>query len=176
MRDQMREYRRNLKPDFVIEARKNIELNILKIIEETKARVILCYYPMKNEAGVLPQKLLGNDRVILVPKIKGLGLDLIQVSETTTYSKSSFGTMEPNEGEIWNTDIYVNLALIPAVAVTKDGNRLGMGKGFFDRTLQERTIKNIYAVVYEDQIVEALPTDPWDKRVKGIITEKGIYN
>lgn len=173
LRQQMKNYRKNLLPDFVTESRKKIEENIWKVIEDTKAKVILCYYPMNKEAGIFPEQLLGDNRIILVPKIKGLELDIIQVTETTKYIKSLYGTMEPESGEIWN-DI-IDLALIPALAVSKEGKRIGMGKGFYDRLLGLLKIKKTYAVVYEAQITESVPEDPWDKSVEDVITEMGIF-
>ena len=70
-----------------------------------------------------------------------------------------------------------DLLLIPALAIDQKGNRLGRGKGYFDRELQAlpEGIK-VYAVCYESEFLEELPTEVHDRRVDGLITEVAIRN
>jgi len=70
-----------------------------------------------------------------------------------------------------------DLLLIPALAIDQKGNRLGRGKGYFDRELQAlpEGIK-VYAVCFETEFLEELPTEVHDRRVDGLITEVAIRN
>lgn len=70
-----------------------------------------------------------------------------------------------------------DLLLVPALAIDNKGNRLGRGKGYFDRELAslDKTIK-VYAIVYEAEFLETLPTEVHDHRVQGLITEEAIRN
>ena len=70
-----------------------------------------------------------------------------------------------------------DLLLIPALAIDQKGNRLGRGKGYFDKELQglHEGIK-VYAVCYESEFLEELPTEAHDRRVDGLITEVAIRN
>jgi len=70
-----------------------------------------------------------------------------------------------------------DLLLIPALAIDQEGNRLGRGKGYFDRELQglPEGIK-VYAVCYESEFLEELPTEAHDRPVDGLITEVAIRN
>lgn len=65
----------------------------------------------------------------------------------------------------------VDLLVIPAAAVDATGMRLGWGRGFFDKTLgsMERC-PPVYAVVYDSEIVDEVPSDIHDQRVTGIVT------
>ncbi len=75
----------------------------------------------------------------------------------------------------------LDLILLPLVAFDTDGNRLGMGGGFYDRTLSYfrnrrfwRTPKLI-GVAYEIQKVSRIKRMPWDIPLDGVVTEKNFY-
>lgn len=73
--------------------------------------------------------------------------------------------------------LYPLLVLVPAVGFDPQGVRLGRGAGFYDRALADlRTSGTIYAVglAFECQVVPALPSDAWDERVDGIVTENRL--
>lgn len=68
-----------------------------------------------------------------------------------------------------------DLLIIPALAVDQSGNRLGRGKGYFDRALTglDKTIP-VYAVIFEREFLNSLPTEPHDRTVQGVISEVQI--
>ncbi len=78
----------------------------------------------------------------------------------------------PAPTEPW--DGAIDLMLVPALAFDKSGARLGRGGGYYDRALAEHTGRSI-GVIREAFVVEQLPTEPHDKKVDAIITEKGVY-
>ena len=69
---------------------------------------------------------------------------------------------------------------MPLVAFDSKKNRLGMGGGFYDKTLTfkrqttSRTPK-LYGLAFDCQLVEKLPTKPWDIALDKIITPNNIY-
>jgi 5-formyltetrahydrofolate cyclo-ligase len=66
------------------------------------------------------------------------------------------------------------LVLVPALAVDSLGRRLGQGGGSYDRALT-RTSAPVLAVVFEDELVAAVPTEPHDRPVSGVLTpESGV--
>ncbi len=69
--------------------------------------------------------------------------------------------------------------LLPLTAFDGQGNRLGMGAGFYDRALQSRRGKllrrpRLIGVAYHWQEIASLPTDPWDLPLHVILTDKKI--
>ena len=73
---------------------------------------------------------------------------------------------------------HLDLMVMPLVGFDHAGNRLGMGAGFYDRTLgQRRGFRGPYRVglAHECQRVEALPHDPWDWRLDACVTDQHIY-
>lgn len=75
----------------------------------------------------------------------------------------------------------LDLILMPLVAFDKQGHRLGMGGGFYDRTLsflQNHKLwrkPKLLGIAYEFQCMDTLPSEPWDIPLDGIATEQGIH-
>ena len=70
----------------------------------------------------------------------------------------------------------IDIAVIPGAAFDLQGNRIGMGRGFFDRFMEERGEKILkVSLAFDFQVFpEELPVDPWDRKVDVIITETRI--
>jgi 5-formyltetrahydrofolate cyclo-ligase len=95
--------------------------------------------------------------------------------------KNRFGILEPNHSwrkmrPVWALD----LVLTPLVAFDEMGNRLGMGGGYYDRTLAylERRLvwkkPRLIGAAYDFQCVPALPSASWDVPLHGIVTERRL--
>jgi 5-formyltetrahydrofolate cyclo-ligase len=59
---------------------------------------------------------------------------------------------------------------VPGLAFSLDGKRLGRGKGYYDRFLNENNVKAI-ALCYNEQIKDTIPTEEYDARVSLVITD-----
>lgn len=69
----------------------------------------------------------------------------------------------------------VDAVLVPALAVARDGSRLGRGGGSYDRALARITPGTpVLALVYADEVLDRVPTDPWDRPVDAAVTPAGI--
>ncbi len=75
---------------------------------------------------------------------------------------------------------FLDLILVPLVGFDANGNRIGMGAGYYDRTLVFRGLRKVWqrprlvGLAYACQQVEALPSAPWDIPLDAIVTENGI--
>jgi 5-formyltetrahydrofolate cyclo-ligase len=67
-----------------------------------------------------------------------------------------------------------DLLFVPALAADPEGNRLGRGKGYFDRELSALTGVTSYAVLYQSELLDQVPTECHDQRVDGLVTEEQI--
>ncbi len=66
------------------------------------------------------------------------------------------------------------LVLLPALAVAADGTRLGRGGGSYDRALARcRPGTALVALLFEGELVDRLPRDPWDRAVTAVVTPGG---
>lgn len=69
----------------------------------------------------------------------------------------------------------VDLILVPAACVARDGMRMGWGRGYFDKTLGSMATRPpVYAVIFDDELVEEVPTESHDMPVDGVVTPGGI--
>ncbi len=69
----------------------------------------------------------------------------------------------------------IDLAIIPGIGFDKDGNRLGFGRGYYDRLLKKLRCP-VVALAYDFQILHAIPRHEHDMSVHTIVTEKKIYH
>ncbi len=69
----------------------------------------------------------------------------------------------------------VDLILVPAAAVDRSGMRMGWGRGYFDKTLgsMERC-PPVYAVIFDDELVDEVPRERHDQPVNGVVTPSGV--
>ncbi|WP_395640829.1 5-formyltetrahydrofolate cyclo-ligase [Pseudolysinimonas sp.] len=69
----------------------------------------------------------------------------------------------------------VDLILVPAAAVDRAGMRMGWGRGYFDKTLGSmENCPPVYAVIFDDELVDAVPRERHDMPVDGVVTPGGI--
>ena len=68
----------------------------------------------------------------------------------------------------------LDLVLVPGVACDREGNRLGMGAGYYDRYLVHVPFEKRIAALWDFQVAEAIPSEPFDERMAKIVTDKGI--
>ena len=93
------------------------------------------------------------------------------------FSKSRLGILEPlREKKTVNTD-EIDLVIVPGLAFDKSGNRLGHGKGYYDRYL-ERCGENVFfiGIAYDFQVLDTIPADAHDIKMNMIVTESRTYN
>ena len=136
-----------------------------------KAKVIALYKSMKDEVDtsyLIMESL--KKKVVLLPRINE-EIEFICINQDTLYSRSNFGVLEPI-GEAYN-DI-IDLIIVPGVSFDKDFNRLGFGKGYYDRYLYNNEIYKI-GVCFKDQMIDLLPSEKHDIKMDMIITENKVY-
>lgn len=104
-------------------------------------------------------------------------------AEDDALAINRFGISEPITPLHETTRSYgLDLVLMPLVAFDIHGNRLGMGKGYYDRTLEFLRRRHhwckprLVGIAFELQKFEQLPQQPWDVPLDAIITEATVYN
>lgn len=100
---------------------------------------------------------------LLLPRIVGEDLEFANGQ----LRSGSFGILEPQGQAVPAGNI--DLMILPALAVDKSGNRLGKGKGFYDRALKKFEGKSA-AVIFETELLESVPCEAHDMRVSTVVT------
>lgn len=80
----------------------------------------------------------------------------------------AYGIKEPTEGKFNNLK-DIDLAIIPGVAFDRRGNRLGRGKGYYDRLLPFLVGTYILGICFPYQLLESVPTEDFDIRMNEVI-------
>lgn len=94
-----------------------------------------------------------------------------------------FGIIEPDcRPDDWLSARQLSLIFLPLVAFDKSGNRLGMGGGFYDRSLAYLRYRNVskkphlIGLAHELQQLENIHREKWDIPIDQIITEKRVIH
>jgi len=117
-------------------------------------------------------------KVFAYPRVTGDRLDLFRVTSLYELQPGAWGIREP-AADPANAlaPESIDLIVVPGVAFTRHGARLGRGGGFYDRLLSwlpPHTCK--MGVCFDFQLLPELPMDPHDMHVDCIATESGIHS
>ncbi|MBT0585559.1 5-formyltetrahydrofolate cyclo-ligase [Alteromonas oceanisediminis] len=94
----------------------------------------------------------------------------------TIFTPNRYGIPEPTLNDAAEPSLQpiaiteLDYLLMPLVAFDKQGNRLGMGGGYYDRTLVDVTTLQLIGVAHDCQQADTLPTEPWDIPLNSILT------
>lgn len=137
----------------------------------TQAETVLLYYSLPDEVQThdFVEKWSRSKKIIL-PVVKGDELELRSYTGKQDLQKGSYGIEEP-QGELFSDYDKIDLAIIPGVAFDLQGNRLGRGKGYYDRLLKQLKAYKI-GICFDFQICEQLPTEEFDKPMNEIWSEQ----
>jgi len=142
--------------------------------EFQNAHKILVYHALPDELPT--QDFLqqwADGKQLYLPRVNGEELDILLYSPESLH-KGAFNILEPDGNECTDVET-LDLIIVPAVAFDRRGNRLGRGKGFYDRLLQKAKCPKI-GIAYHFQLLDEIPAEPHDIPMDKIITEEGIIS
>lgn len=178
MRARMRAERKALNEDQRAAAREGFTAHLSELVTEWGARSLSCFLPTQSEPDVRGFLEWAGDEGIetLLPSARKDGL-LKWIRPTGDgVLRGAFGIDEPL-GECLGTTAVgsVDLMLVPAAAVDLRGSRLGWGRGYFDRCLAMLAEPPpVFAVVFEHELIDRVPTEPHDAPVAGAVTPERV--
>ena len=134
-----------------------------------KANIVMLYYSLPDE--VQTAKFIAkwrNHKQIILPTVVGDDIVPVKLEKDTTFAKGDFDIQEPQSEPY--TGSY-DLIIVPGVAFDSNGNRLGRGRGYYDRFLcNHLNIKKI-GICFNFQLVDSIPTEATDIRMDEIISQ-----
>ncbi len=162
------------------ESRKRSELifqNLKKLPVFNNANVIHTYVSSKkNEVDTIEiiKYLFSIGKRVVIPVVDKENKTLIhsELRDLFELKKSTFGLLEPNVIREVKLD-EIDIVIVPAVAVDRNGNRIGFGGGYYDKFLSQVNCPKI-ALVYDFQVVEKIEPERSDIPVDFIVTENDI--
>jgi 5-formyltetrahydrofolate cyclo-ligase len=134
--------------------------NIISIVNRLNPTRVAIYssYPSEPDTQLAIVQLLASNTTVLEPVTLPDGL--LSWHEVGSDEQT---VLEPTD-----------LLFVPALAADLQGNRLGRGKGYFDRELAKNSINQVYAVVFESEVLSHVPVETHDRKVSGVVTEVAI--
>lgn len=146
---------------------------VFERLEQTAAFLmadhILMYHSLPDE--LFTHSFLGKwgkRKHFYLPRVNGVNLEILPYDESRL-ELGSFHIEEPT-GDNTVDPSEIEMVVVPAVAYDRKGNRLGRGKGFYDRLLKNTKATKV-GIGYEFQLVDEVPTEPHDVAVDIIITQ-----
>ena len=136
-----------------------------------QAKTIYGYMPYNQEVRTVPmlEQAMKDGKQVAVPKVYGDTMRFILVNDLTAMEKSEFGIPEPiADGPV--ADDPHALVLMPGLAFTAKGDRMGYGGGFYDKFLAQEPAHPTVALCYDFQLVDSLPTEEYDIPVDLVLT------
>ena len=133
--------------------------------------VIGVYLSMSDEVQTdeLIRELLAKNKVVVFPKVIG---DDLRFYRNNKFEKSKFGVREPADGEEYSKD-KIDVIIVPGVGFDVKRNRLGFGKGYYDRYLSDFKGKKV-GICFSSQVVMNLPITCEDIQMDILITDKMV--
>lgn len=167
------EKRDNTSFDLMKIASSQIQKRLKKIKVFKHAQKIGAYYPIGSEIPTqdIIQEIIASGKEIYLPKVIGKDMEFRKISDFSSLEKGSFDIMEPRSQ--CPVDNQLDVILVPTIAASPLGVRLGYGHGYYDKFLSKNKINTI-ALTLEKQIVKSIPKTEHDVLIDWIVTEDRI--
>lgn len=173
--------RNNLTRETARDKSKFIINKFLSTEEFLISKNIMVYMDFKNEVNTkeLIQYMLQSNKNVIIPYTDMVNIKIIPVEikslDDLVYCK--YGYLEPKKECINNpfSEDQIDLIVVPGVVFDKNRNRVGFGKGYYDKLLSKRRsgVKAI-AFAYDFQVLESVPFEEHDIKMDKIITENEV--
>ena len=140
---------------------------------------IVAYYSLPDEVDThgFIDWLIAEGKTVYLPKvISDEDMVLCRYTGAESLCEGAFGIMEP-VGEEMPADKVIDVVLVPGMAFDGEGNRLGRGKGYYDRFLAKCPAHTLRILVaFDAQALPEIVTDENDVPVHLIVTEDGVMD
>ena len=176
VREKAKAARREMTRGEVIEKSYAISLLVLQSDFYKKARSVMLYMPIGNEVStsLIKADAEENKKRLYYPVTSENTKEIkaYRVKEKTEFKKGGFSIPEPKNAKLASPE-EIDLVIVPGVAFSKNGARVGFGKGCYDRFLKDiKAIK--VGICYELQLFDEIQEDENDIRMDFVVTENGI--
>ena len=104
---------------------------------------------------------------IILPTVVGDDIIPVAYSANTSFAVGDFNILEP-QNEPYRGDF--DLIVVPGVAFDRNGNRLGRGRGYYDRFLSQHLGVKRIGICFDFQLVDEVPAEPFDIRMDEVIS------
>jgi len=182
IRKRMRELKRAVSAEEKLRRSETVMRSVEQLPEFRQAHVVLLYWSMADEVQTHAfVERWYREKTILLPCVVGDDLVLRQYTgPECMVAGEQFGIGEPAGrdrmgaagSEEWKELDKVELIVVPGVAFDKQGNRMGRGRGFYDRLLKSTPNAVKVGVAYDFQMLDTIPVEPHDVKMDRVMSER----
>ena len=163
LRAQIRALKRAMTEEQIVQASARLGELFAETEQYKQAKTIYGYLPYNQEVRTVPmlERALRDGKRVAVPKCYGDEMRFIYMDDLSKVEAGYANIPEPIADEPVADD-KTALVLMPGMAFTKNGDRMGYGGGFYDKFLAAEPEHPTVALCYAFQMVESLPTEEYD--------------
>jgi len=181
LRTSMKQQRKSEPQNLILEKSVKIKERLLAHPDYQKAKNILFYISYGNEVYThdIIKHAFQTGKTINVPvtDVESRTLHISQLSSWDDLAPGAYGILEPVKEKQRPVHFdSIDLIIVPGVAFDRKGNRLGHGGGYYDWLIGKLPTVPTIGLAFTFQIVEELPVESSDQKVRTILTEDEIIN
>ncbi len=179
IRQKMLAKRRALSASEIDEKSLALRDQIVSLPAYQKAKRIMAYLSMKGEADLDPliRQALADGKEIYIPVcLPEKQMEAGRLLSMEHFKKGPYGLRDLPDGYEVISPEELDLVLVPGVACTKEGIRLGMGAGYYDRYLSYVPFEKRVVTLWDFQVIADIPFEPFDQKMAQIVTEKSVIS
>lgn len=176
LRKQLIAMRKGLLEEQRLRETKDICESLKRIQAIREADVLLLYAAKFPEVALdsIFAWALAQGKKVCFPRVSGDEMDFYFVKDAAELVPGNFGVREPDdtcEPAVFDKAV----CLVPGVGFDKTGNRMGYGKGYYDRYLSQTTA-DIYkiAICYDEQLLEEIPAGDHDVKMDCVVSASHV--
>lgn len=177
LRQKMLAMRRALSANETESRSSSLKENILSLPEYKNAKKIMAFLAMKGESnldGFIRQALLDGKEVYIPVCLPERQMEAGRLIDMEHFEKGPLGLRNLPAGYEVTSPESLDLVLIPGLAVSQEGIRLGMGAGYYDRYLARIPFEKRVAALWDFQVIPDIPSEPFDQKIAKIVTDKSV--
>ena len=183
LRTDIRQTERTLDPAYKAESSEAICRCVLALEEYRAAGTVFAFAGTVHEidTSLLLKETLAAGKTLVLPRCaEGHALDLCVVTSMDELVPGMYGILEPKADCALVTPADIDFAVVPCLSFDRRGRRLGQGGGYYDRFLAAFGARDsgrrplLVGLCYAFQVVDALPSQDWDRPVDCLCTEEGL--
>ncbi len=141
-----------------------------------KAEHIFLYSPTQNEVDTkeLFLNAILHGKKVYYPRVNETNstMNFYEVKTLEQLACGAYGILEPSKHCKPFQQITNSCMIVPGVAFHKNGNRIGYGKGFYDRFLAKYTDISTVGICFDLQMTDKMPFEAFDVQLEYVITER----
>ncbi len=168
LRAQIKALKKQHTKEQLLEQSEQIMAKLERHPDFIKAERVMLYSALPDE--VQTQAFLEKwhlKKIIILPTVVGDDIVPVAFGKDTVFSVGDFNIMEP-QNEPYTGDF--DLIIVPGVAFDRKGNRIGRGRGYYDRFLSQHLEVKRIGICFDFQLVDEVPTEPFDILMDEVIS------